>query len=77
MLTPHADPLDREGVAGEPDRLALAGAAIAEAEGDIDEGNVETKEADYRPSADRYETDPDAEADHSEDPHQEVKAAGG
>ena len=31
-FAPHPDPLDREGIAGEPDRLALPGAAVIEAE---------------------------------------------
>ena len=74
-LSPHADPLDREGVAGEPDRLAAPRAAIAETKGDIDECDVQPEKSDHRPSADRDETDADREADQAEDQHQDVKAA--
>jgi len=35
---PNAYALDREGVTGEPEGLALAGAAVVEAEGQVNEG---------------------------------------
>ena len=37
----HADPLHRENIIGEPDRLALAGRPIGQPKGEVDEGDVE------------------------------------
>ena len=50
-LASDADPLDGEFFAGEPDRLALPGAAVAEPEGEIDESDVEAEKPDDRPGA--------------------------
>ena len=56
----HADPFDREHIPDEADRLALPGAALVEAEGEIDEGHVEPEEPDHRPGADRDKPMPTA-----------------
>ena len=59
---------------GEPQCLALPGAAVADAEGEIEQRDVEPEEAADRPGADRYEADADGDADDAQQPHQHVKA---
>src|SRR5262245_17580503 len=72
-LAANADALDRELVAGEAQRLALPRAAVAAAEGDIDERDVEPEKPADRPGAERDEQDPRREADQPEDRHQDVE----
>src|SRR5437764_14031693 len=47
----HVDALDRQGVLGETDALLAARAAVIDAEGEIDEGDIEPEEPHDRPGA--------------------------
>jgi len=48
-------------------------AAIVKAEGEIDEGDVDTEKSDNGPSADRHKADAGGEADQAERRHQQMK----
>jgi endonuclease III len=74
-LAVNVDALDREVVGGEAQDLALAGAAVAEAEGEVEGEDVEPEKPDDRPAAERHENDADDEAQQPQRQHQQVKAA--
>ncbi len=76
-VTADADALDGELLFGEAQRLALAGAAVTEAERDVDQQHVEPEEAADRPGADGDEDDADGNADQPEHQHQRVEPAQG
>ena len=74
-LAADADALDGEFVVGEAERLALAGAAIAEVEGEVDEADIEPEEAADRPRTQRHEQGADGDADPGQHQHQDAETA--
>ena len=61
--------------AAEAQDFALPRTAVAEAEREIDESDIEAEKPADRPCADRHEADADRQADKPEQQHQDVKPA--
>src|SRR5690242_12620288 len=74
-LALEADALDGKALIGEAQLLAQLGAAIADAEGDVDEQHVDAEEGRHRPGAVQHEDETDGKAQARERQHEDDEAA--
>src|SRR5258708_40221514 len=68
-LAADADSLDGELVAGEAQCLVLAGAAVADAKGEVEQGDIEAEKAADRPGAECQKKHTSGKADETEQQH--------